>query len=324
MHVSGRADRPLRAALEGAPTPCPGRSRWRSPSRSSSASSGRRAGRWRWLPGRPDVLNYFYLSPSVALVQEEVRPDQRVLAGALLLLVMNLIGLGLGPTLVGAVSDCFRRSSSAHSLQLAFYTLCRSMAWRCCSFCGWPRAARVKRRSESPHDELPHVASACPRSRCVRSRRSTSPAPPARAPSSTRRPARAGHGRGDSRSSKAFRTPQPPVGPLRWKPPQPMATLDGVRDATAFGAACVQPAPQPGSIYVGRPPPMSEDCLSLNIWTPADAQNAPVFVWIHGGALRRGAGSDRCTTARAWPSAASSSSRSTTGWACSAISRIRR
>ena len=44
------------------------------------------------------ALNYFYLSSSVALVQEEVRPDQRVMAGALLLLVMNFIGLGLGPT----------------------------------------------------------------------------------------------------------------------------------------------------------------------------------------------------------------------------------
>ena len=53
----------------------------------------------------PLFLNYFYLSPSVALVQETVRPQQRVLAGALLLLVMNLVGLGLGPTLLGAVSD---------------------------------------------------------------------------------------------------------------------------------------------------------------------------------------------------------------------------
>ena len=47
----------------------------------------------------PTFLNYFYLSSSVALVQEEVRPDQRVMSGALLLLVMNFIGLGLGPTL---------------------------------------------------------------------------------------------------------------------------------------------------------------------------------------------------------------------------------
>lgn len=85
-----------------------------------------------WAPGWPLALalltavmflNYFYLSASVALVQEEVRPDQRVLAGALLLLVMNFIGLGLGPTWVGAASDWFTANGYAHGLQLALYTL---------------------------------------------------------------------------------------------------------------------------------------------------------------------------------------------------------
>ena len=71
----------------------------------------------------PTFLNYFYLSSSVALVQEEVRPDQRVMSGALLLLVMNFIGLGLGPTYVGAASDFFRASHPHHSLQMALYTL---------------------------------------------------------------------------------------------------------------------------------------------------------------------------------------------------------
>jgi predicted MFS family arabinose efflux permease len=71
----------------------------------------------------PMFFNYFYLSPAVALVQEEVRPQERVLAGALLLLVMNLIGLGLGPTYLGAMSDWLRPSHPDHSLQLAFYTL---------------------------------------------------------------------------------------------------------------------------------------------------------------------------------------------------------
>lgn len=71
----------------------------------------------------PTGLNYFYLSPAVTLVQEEVRPDQRVLAGALLLLVMNLIGLGLGPTYLGAVSDFLRPEHPDNSLQLAFYSL---------------------------------------------------------------------------------------------------------------------------------------------------------------------------------------------------------
>lgn len=71
----------------------------------------------------PTFLNYFYLSPAIALVQEEVLPHQRVLAGALLLLVMNLIGLGLGPTYLGAMSDAFQQAYPEHSLQMAFYTL---------------------------------------------------------------------------------------------------------------------------------------------------------------------------------------------------------
>ncbi|MDG2535127.1 MFS transporter [Sphingomonas sp. HITSZ_GF] len=85
-----------------------------------------------WAPAWPLALllltivnsfNYFYLSASVALVQEEVRPDQRVLSGALLLLVMNFIGLGLGPTYVGAASDWFKNHGYEHGLQLALYTL---------------------------------------------------------------------------------------------------------------------------------------------------------------------------------------------------------
>jgi len=71
----------------------------------------------------PTFLNYFYLSPAVALVQETVEPHQRVLSGALLLLVMNLIGLGLGPTYLGIMSDYFRASHPLNSLQLAFYSL---------------------------------------------------------------------------------------------------------------------------------------------------------------------------------------------------------
>jgi MFS family permease len=71
----------------------------------------------------PTFFNYFYLSSAVALVQEEVPPNQRVLSGALLLLVMNLIGLGFGPTYVGAASDYFREAYPGHSLQIAFYTL---------------------------------------------------------------------------------------------------------------------------------------------------------------------------------------------------------
>ncbi|MFT3976105.1 MAG: MFS transporter [Sphingomonas bacterium] len=71
----------------------------------------------------PTFLNYFYLTPAVTLVQNAVSARQRTLAGAVLLLIMNLIGLGLGPTWVGAVSDWVRPTDPAHSLQFAFYTL---------------------------------------------------------------------------------------------------------------------------------------------------------------------------------------------------------
>jgi para-nitrobenzyl esterase len=82
---------------------------------------------------------------------------------------------------------------------------------------------------------------------------------------------------------------RPPVGPLRWKAPEALPRWDGVRGATEFGAACFQPKPQLSGIYTAAAPlPMDEDCLTLNIWAPEDARDAPVFVWIHGGALVTG------------------------------------
>ncbi len=92
--------------------------------------------------GVTTFLNYFYLSPAVALVQEEVQPHERVLAGALLLLVMNLIGLGFGPTFLGAVSDYFRPTNPEHSLQLAFYTLVPFYALAVLSFLWLARALK--------------------------------------------------------------------------------------------------------------------------------------------------------------------------------------
>ncbi|MBA2934060.1 carboxylesterase family protein [Sphingomonas sp. CGMCC 1.13654] len=80
----------------------------------------------------------------------------------------------------------------------------------------------------------------------------------------------------------------PPLGELRWKPPVAASDWSDTRDASRFGAACVQPASPSGSIYADEPPEMSEDCLTLNVWSPADAQKAPVMVWIHGGALLTG------------------------------------
>ena len=80
----------------------------------------------------------------------------------------------------------------------------------------------------------------------------------------------------------------PPVGSLRWRPPQPAAKWKGVRKATEFGPRCMQAAP--GS---GTPPPTNEDCLYLNVWTAAQSatERRPVFVWTYGGAFSSGAGS---------------------------------
>ncbi len=83
---------------------------------------------------------------------------------------------------------------------------------------------------------------------------------------------------------------QAPVGERRWRAPEEMPVWSGTRDATQFGASCYQPPSRPGSIYYEVVPEMSEDCLSLNIWAPADVRDAPVFVWIHGGSLTGGAG----------------------------------
>lgn len=97
----------------------------------------------------PMGLNYFYLSPAVTLVQEEVRPDQRVLSGALLLLVMNLVGLGFGPTYLGFTSDFFQARGHENSLQLAFYTLTPFYILAIGLFLWLARAIRRQKTSEA-------------------------------------------------------------------------------------------------------------------------------------------------------------------------------
>jgi para-nitrobenzyl esterase len=97
----------------------------------------------------------------------------------------------------------------------------------------------------------------------------------------------------------------PPVGPLRWRPPQPVAAWTGVRDATKASHPCMQNvngtdsfmAPQAaayGVPYVAQPVDPSEDCLYLNVWTPQPATTAhlPVMVWLHGGSNRVGSGAE--------------------------------
>ena len=84
----------------------------------------------------------------------------------------------------------------------------------------------------------------------------------------------------------------PPVGELRWRPPQPVTPWEGVREAVAYGPDCAQAGwgGSPGSITKGS----SEDCLYLNLWKPAAAKSGaslPVMVWIHGGGFVGGSGS---------------------------------
>src|ERR1700722_245274 len=82
----------------------------------------------------------------------------------------------------------------------------------------------------------------------------------------------------------------PPVGDLRWRAPIPAAPWIGTRKADAFAPACMQVGvSMPGE----TPPVVSEDCLYLNIWTPAKSakEHLPVIVWIYGGGYIRGSSS---------------------------------
>jgi para-nitrobenzyl esterase len=83
----------------------------------------------------------------------------------------------------------------------------------------------------------------------------------------------------------------PPVGALRWQPPQPAASWSGVRAATQFAPHCPQVAGPFGQAST------SEDCLYLNVFTPATGGFHPVMVWIHGGALVSGESNDYDPTA---------------------------
>ena len=91
----------------------------------------------------------------------------------------------------------------------------------------------------------------------------------------------------------------PPVGPLRWRPPQAPQPWSGVRDATQFGHACAQ---EKVADFERFPKGMSEDCLYLNVFKPAQKRPStalPVMLWIHGGSFRWGSAMDPAFDGRA-------------------------
>lgn len=99
---------------------------------------------------------------------------------------------------------------------------------------------------------------------------------------------------GDSKagvnSFKGFPYAKPPVGELRWRAPQRVSWA-GERDATKFALPCPQPTNADGRANGGGVSgPTSEDCLYMNVWVPKNAKNAPVMLWLYGGAGYLGAG----------------------------------
>lgn len=100
----------------------------------------------------PMFLNSFFLSATVTFVQGEVPAERRVISGALLLLVMNFVGLGLGPTYVGIASDLFRPTHGVHALQAAYYALAPMYLIGAALFLV---LARLIHRSERRHEGTP-------------------------------------------------------------------------------------------------------------------------------------------------------------------------
>lgn len=135
-------------------------------------------------------------------------------------------------------------------------------------------------------------------------------APASAQPAANGPPARIGAGslrgsfEGDTAVFKGIPFAAPPVGELRWRPPQPPVPWQSERDASRPGSECIQdvdglgPFIQPlatayGASYTIEPVSFSEDCLYLNVWAPAwPVKSAnPVMIWIHGGSNTAGSGS---------------------------------
>ncbi len=103
-------------------------------------------------------------------------------------------------------------------------------------------------------------------------------------------------GLGSARTTAFLGIPyaEAPTGDRRWAPPVPRAPWPDIRDSVAHGPACWQPSGGPlDALVPGMGSPLQgDDCLSVNVWTPAaDDGRRPVMVWVHGGAFSLGAGS---------------------------------
>lgn len=102
---------------------------------------------------------------------------------------------------------------------------------------------------------------------------------------------------GKVRSFKGIPFASPPVGELRWKAPVAIKPWRGIRECQSFGPSPMQPKPAPFGPwtwpYLIEPEPISEDCLYLNVWTPAEkaGRKLPVLVWVYGGGFTSGGSS---------------------------------
>src|SRR5688500_12900441 len=96
----------------------------------------------------------------------------------------------------------------------------------------------------------------------------------------------------DVRAFKGIPFAAPPVGPNRWRAPQPVAKWSEIRPATEYAPRCTQGGP--GANANANAPSTAEDCLYLNVWTTADSADdrRPVMVWLYGGGFSGGAGSE--------------------------------
>jgi para-nitrobenzyl esterase len=112
-----------------------------------------------------------------------------------------------------------------------------------------------------------------------------------------------GRSQGDIAVFEGIPFAAPPVGPLRWREPQPVTNWSGIREATKPSHPCIQNvqglntflAPLATAYHAAYTPETvdpSEDCLYLNVWTPEKAVHLPVMVWVHGGSNRVGSGTE--------------------------------